>query len=219
MPSSTISRSSFEEFYEVWYPRAVRAARQRGLRDAEAVASDIMITFFETDYLDQYDPTRKGATTFESWVNHIMYLRLNNAHRAQRRQPQTVTMTLDWEGRIEPSPQKNGGRTIGITQDHQALGVEQDRHDLDFSELCKKVYQLIKVRYGEDLAGTWVSVVKQVAEDTTARSGILRQWLTAKHLRIAQKTVTGKVDALRNVILEDEELRELLGANRSLATV
>lgn len=210
MTSSTVSPSRFEEFYADWYPRAVRAAQARGLRDPEAVASDIMITFMTADYLDKYDPTRKGATTFEGWVNHILYLRLNNAHRAERRQPQTVTMSMDWAGRVETGAQKSGG---------QAVGVDQDQRTLEYTDLCKKVYQVIKDRYGNDLAAVWVSVVKQVSEDTTARSGVLRQWLMAKHLKVKPSTVSGRVAALRRVVLADDELRELLSADRSLATV
>ena len=208
-PNATRS-SRFEQFYAEWYPRAVRAAQMRGLQDAEAVASDIMITFMTANYLDKYDPTREGATTFESWVNHIMYLRLNNAHRAETRQPQTVTMNLTFEGRVEHDGHAQGGRSRGTLQDRSAL---------DFSDLCRKVYQLITQRYGDDLGSTWVAVVKQVTEDTTARSGILRQWLMAKHLQIAQKTVGGKMDSLRSVILEDDDLREMLNADRALTTV
>jgi hypothetical protein len=189
MTSSTASLSSFEEFYADWYPRAVRAARKRGLSDPEAVANDIMMVFLEKDYLERYDPTRDGAVGFESWVNSIVYHRLNNAYRDLTRCPQTVAY----------SQQSDTGA--------------HDESTVEFELMVMSAFELLRDRYGMEIADIWVSIVKQVVEDSTSRMGDVRRWLTAKHLRIKPSTVSDRVIMLRGIVMQDRELREMLGAD------
>lgn len=190
MTSSTASLSSFEEFYNEWYPRAVRVARRRGLADPEAVASEIMVVFFEKDYLQRYDPAREGASSFEDWINAILYRRLNNAYRDEMRRPQIVGDVLETDQTIE------------------------DRSDTEFKLLAMQAFELLRDRYGMELAEVWVSVVKQVAEDSTSSSGYARQWLTAKHVQRSPSRVSEEMTKLRYVITHDSDLREMLNADR-----
>lgn len=192
MTSSRVSRSrdEFEEFYAAWYPRAVNAARKRGLPDPEGVASDIMLVFLEKDYLDRFDPTRDGAVEFESWVNAILYHRLNNAYRDESRRP--------------------------LRKAIQLLEVDEPvfEHPVtEFKLLAMSCFELLRDRYGADLADVWVSVVKQVVTDSTSSSGYVRQWVAAKHLKVASVTVGKRLEELRRVILADDDLREMLGAD------
>jgi uncharacterized alpha-E superfamily protein len=64
-----------------------------------------------------------------------------------------------------------------------------------------------------ELAEVWVSIVKQVVEDTTAKTGRARQWLMAKHLAVGEAKVSSLMSELRNVIVSDAELREMLSAD------
>ncbi len=191
MTSSTASLSSFEDFYGDWYPRAVRAARKRGLPDPEAVASDIMMVFLEKDYLSRYDPTKKGAASFDTWVNSIVYNRLNNAYRNESR--------------------RATGHTVEL-QDHDMR--VQDDLTVEFKLMAMSAFELIKDRYGIEIADVFVSVVKQVVEGTTSVTGDVRRWLTAKHLDVKAEIVSERVVTLRELIEKDTELRELLGADR-----
>lgn len=189
MTSSTASLRSFEEFYSEWHPRAVRAARKRGLQDPESVASDIMLVFFEKDYLERYDPTIEGAASFATWVNNVIFRRLNNAYRDQGRRPATVEL-LEWD---EPA---------------------EDQTTAEFKLLAMSCFELLRDRYGSELAEVWVSIVKQVAEDSTAVTGRARQWVISKHLELSASAVSGRMAELRKVILKDADLREMLGADR-----
>ena len=185
------SREEYEEFYSEWYPRAVAAARGRGLRDPEAVASDIMVMFFEKDYLDRFDPTREsGSATFKSWVNSMIYKRLANAYRDESRRPFGVEL-MDHDRAVADEP------------------------IAEFKMLAMSCFQLLRDRYGEELATVWVSVVKQVSEDTTASSGKARQWLIAKHLQCGSAAASSLMNRLRHVLTHDADLREMLGLGRS----
>ncbi len=192
MTSSTpsLSRDKFEEFYVEWHPRAVRAARKRGLLDPEGVASDIMLVFLEKDYLDRYDPTRDGAASVESWVNAMIYNRLNNAWRDESRQ--ALGNAVEW-------------------LDHDE--ADEFRPFTEFKMLALSCFELLRDRYGMELAEVWVSIVKQVAEDSTSRGGRARQWMIAKHLKVGSGTVTARMRELRRVIQADAELREMLSAD------
>ncbi len=189
MTYSIRSLSSFEEFYSEWHPRAIRLARKRGLRDPEAVAGDIMLVFLEKDYLDRYDPTRSGATSFSAWVNHVIYARLNNAYRNESRRPQTLEIL-----------------------EHD--GLEEDQPVAEFKMLAMSCFELLRERYGMELAEVWVSIVKQVVEDSTARTGRARQWLITKHLDLGATAVSARMAELRRTILNDADLKEMLGADR-----
>lgn len=192
MTSSTACPSSFTEFYAEWYPRAVRAARGRGLRDPEAIAGDIMVVFLEKDYLDRYDGEMDGAVSFEGWVNRMIYNRLNNAYRDSTRKPQ--------ESRIEDFHEVYGDRLSNAPK------------VLEFKWLAMSAFELIRSRYGMELAEVWVSIVKQVAEDSTAVTGSARQWLISKHLKLSNEVVSDRMSRLREVIETDVELKELVGA-------
>jgi hypothetical protein len=189
MPSSTASVSSYEDFYHEWFPRALRAARKRGLRDPEATAQNIMMVFFEKDYLDRYDPAMEGAVTFDSWVNAVVYNRLNNAHRDERRRAQTVEI-LDHDEAVEESGEP------------------------EFKVMAMEAFRLLRDRYGSELADVWVSVVKQVVEDETSAAGYARKYLIADHLGLGRKVVSERLETLQQVITKDAELREMLGADR-----
>jgi hypothetical protein len=168
----------------------MRAARKRGLSDPESVASDIMLVFLEKDYLEKFDPSIEGATTFESWVNAVIYKRLNNAYRDENRRAM--------------------GHTVPI-MDHDELITEEPV--AEFKLLAMSCFELLRDRYGMELAEVWVSIVKQVVEDTTAKTGRARQWLMAKHLAVGEAKVSSLMSELRNVIVSDAELREMLSAD------
>jgi len=188
MTFSTVSLSSFEEFYAEWHPRAVRAARKRGLRDPEAVASDIMLVFFEKGYLEKHDPTMKGAVTFESWVNSILYNRLNNAYRDESRKPSTVEI-----------------------MDHDDIAEVETV--LEFKLIAMSAFDLLTRRYGDELAAVWVSIVKQVVDDSVGRSGNAIYSIIQTHLGLGAEEVSSRMTELRHVIVTDIELREMLGAD------
>ncbi len=193
--TASLGRDQFAEFYAEWHPRTVNAARKRGLADPEDVASDIMLVFLEKDYLDRFDPTLKDdGVTFESWVNSILYWRLNNASRDEHRRPMGHTI----EHTIELS-----GHDVPISEQPMA----------EFKLLAMSCFELLRDRYGIELAEVWVSVVKQVITDSTNTSGYVRQWLAAKHLGIPSVVIGRRLNELRRVILADNELREMLGAD------
>lgn len=193
MTFSTASLSNYEEFYAEWYPRAVKAAAKRGLPDPEAVASDIMIVFFEKDYLEKYDPTAKGAVAFSSWVESILYGRLNNVHRDLQRKPQAHDSIEI--GDVDGAP-------------------EDDYFDVaDFKLLAVSAFELINERYGEDVSRVWVSVVKQVVDGTVGRSGRALQAVVMQHLSMSQWKATVSMNRLREVLVEDPDLREMFGAH------
>lgn len=191
MISSTASLSNYEDFYREWYPRAVKVASVRGFPDPEAVASDIMIVFFTKDYLERYDPTVEGAASFDTWVNNILYKRIDDAHRAEKRKVRTKELepkhnVIPDEVRVEPT--------------------------VEFKLLAMEAFELIDKRYGHEMSAVWVSVVKQVVDDTTGKSGRALLYLIQQHLCIGAQTASKRMERLRDVILGDAELREMLGA-------
>lgn len=190
---STLSRdrsrekpSSFEEFYQEWYPRALSLARRKGAIDPEATAQELMMVFFTTDYIDRYDPTREGAVTFDSWINAILHRRLASVYRSQKRGTTIEPMeTLPEEEFIHPEVP-------------------------EFKSAARSVFQMLKTRYGMDQARLWVSVVKQVSEQTYSISGKVRQYELARHLRWTETKVRDELSTLRGVLKEDEDVREAL---------
>lgn len=192
MTSSTHSHSSFDEFYRDWYPRAVSAAKKRGMPDPESVASDIMIVFLEKGYQKEHDPTMEGAASFDTWVNNIIYLRLSQAHRDSM-----------WEKRRALT-------TAEALPEHDKT-VAYEEPEAEFKMLSMAVFDLINDRYGSELARMWVAVVKQVAEDTVYGSAKkVHYGLMARHLDVAVESINERVTELKNVILHDGDLRELL---------
>lgn len=197
MTSSTASlgRDQFAEFYEEWYPRALAAARKRGVDDPEAVAQDIMMVFFEKDYLDRYDPTRPDASRFDDWVISVVYKRLNNVYRDRSRK--------DEHFKLVPL----------VDNTENEFPMEDDIATPEFRLLAMRCFGIIQDRYGSDLAGIWVSVVKQVAEDTVGRKGVASPKKIREHLGLGRKVVEKGVAELRHVVTTDADLREMLGAD------
>lgn len=195
MTSSTLSLDkpeTFEEFYEEWYPKALTLARRRGAADPEATAQDLMLVFFTSDYIDKYDPTRVDAVTFESWVNAILYRRMNSVYRSQKR------------------------RAVSTAPIEEAPEIEYIHPEVpEFKDVAKSVFQLLRSRYGLDMARLWVSVVTQVTNQSYAESGRVRQYELARHLRWSERKVSTKLTKLRSILGEDEDLQEALHGYRA----
>lgn len=191
MTFSTASLSSYDEFFTEWYPKAVRAASKRGVRDPEAAAADIMLLFFEKDYLDRYDPAMAGAVSLKNWIMAIVTKRVTDVQRYEAR-------------RLQPA---NTEKLPEQASDEVTVSVPE------FRVMAMEAFQLIKRRYGQELSDVWVSVVKQVVEGDTAKSGVVRLYLIAEHLKIRRDTAATRVEELRSVLLSDPDLRELVGAD------
>lgn len=198
MTSSIPSHSkpdSFAEFYEVWYPRALELATRGGVIDPEAEAQEMMIVFLKSDYIERYDPTIKGAVSFDSWINAILYRRVKGAYRSQKRpKGQLVTYQADIEDEA-----------------WMAWPTETP----EFKSAAKSIFKLFTKRYGIDLARLWVSVIKQVAEETYSISGRVRQYELARHLRWTEAKVRDELALLRCVLTEDEDVLEALNGYRA----
>lgn len=196
MTSSTRSHSkpdSFAEFYEVWYPRALEIATRGGARDPEATAQDMMVVFLTSDYIDRYDPTAKGAVSFDSWVNAILFRRMSSTYRSQQR-PKGQLVSY-----VETVPEMEQWAT----------------ETPEFKSAAKSIFKLFTKRYGIDLARMWVSVIKQVAEETYSISGRVRQYELARHLRWPEAKVRDELALLRCVLAEDEDVLEALNGYRT----
>ncbi len=197
MTSSTLSLSrkpdSFAEFYEVWYPRALELATRGGANDPEAEAQEMMIVFLKSDYIERYDPTIKGAVSFDSWINAILYRRVKSAYRSQKRPK---------------------GQLVSYVEDVPEMETWQTETP-EFKSAAKSIFRLFTKRYGIDLARLWVSVIKQVAEETYSISGRVRQYELARHLRWTEAKVRDELALLRCVLIEDVDVLEALNGYRS----
>ena len=197
MTSSTHSRSkpdSFAEFYEVWYPRALEVATRGGSTDPEATAQDLMIVFLTNDYIERYDPTSEGAVSFDSWINAIMYWRMTSTYRSQKRPK---------------------GQLVSFVGDVPEVESYRDTDTFEFKSVAKSVFKMLTKRYGIDLAKIWVSIIKQVAEESYALTGRVRQYELARHLRWTEAKVRDELALLRCVLREDADVIEALNGYRS----
>ncbi len=199
MTSSTLSLSkpdSFAEFYEVWFPRALSVARRGGADDPEATAQDMMVVFLTTDYIERYDPASAGAVSFESWINAIIYRRMASTYRSMKRPK---------------------GRLVEYREKVPEIEDFRDTETPEFKSAAKSVFKMLTKRYGIDLARLWVSIIKQVAEETYALSGRVRQYELARHLRWTEAKVRDELALLRCVLTEDNDVMEALNGYRARA--
>lgn len=197
MTSSTLSHSkpdSFAEFYEVWYPRALAVAQRGGSDDPEATAQDMMVVFLTTDYIERYDPTTAGAVSFESWINAIIYRRMKSTYRSQMRPK---------------------GQLVSYVEDVPEIEEYKNTETPEFKSAAKSVFKMLTTRYGIDLGRMWVSIIKQVAEETYALSGRVRQYELARHLGWTEARVRDELALLRCVLRGDSDVMEALNGYRS----
>ncbi len=197
MTSLTHSHSkpdSFEEFYEVWYPRALEVATRGGSTDPEATAQDMMVVFLTTDYIERYDPTITGAVSFDSWINAIIYWRMAGTYRSQKRAK---------------------GKLVAYVEDVPEIEEYRDTETFEFKSVVKSVLKMLTTRYGIDLSRIWVSIIKQVAEESYALSGRVRQYELARNLGWTEAKVRDELALLRCVLTEDADVMEALSGYRS----
>lgn len=175
----------FESFYSDWKPRAEAVGRKYGVLDPEAFSQEMMTLFYTTDYLQRHAKSGSKRTA-KSWINAVIYRRVWNALRDQKRRPQKAAEYSD---------------EIGGSTDGGAGLVETQAWAMSVRDILSA--------NGRDTVRVWELALKQYDNDEFGYGGRLSAKIMAEDLGCSVNMARRKIKGLREALVEHGLDRQL----------
>ena len=193
---------TYDEFYQRFYPQAVRLCRRKGLTDPEASAQELMLVFLRKDYIAQWyqeradeaagvKPKRSRQVSFDRWVWWILERRVISMYRTQMKRAGAEVLADD------PATFRD---VAGPDPYH------------GYADRVRDASSIVARKYGSDLGRLFKAAAVQVGWGyaSPGPASKLRYAALARDAGVPKSAVSGMLKTLREVASDDAEVREAL---------